>query len=290
LEKDPAYALASAGLGEAWTWASIGYVMDSPADAARRARAAAEEAVRLDDGIAETHVALAVAANLQGDPDAAWPAIQSAIELNPSSADAFQALAYYWIVKGDFDQQLRAIERALELDPRSPSIRLEAGWPHGYVRRYDLFLARAREALELDPDYSLAHFNLGNALDALGDSRGALAAYDRAIELGGIWGQTKGFSVRSLMKLGREHDARAVLAEILEKSEHDSNLYMPLAIAYDALGDAEEAVTWLERGYEAGTAQAGWLHLEGFVPFEATRGHPRFQALLEKDARRSGRT
>ena len=290
LTKDPSYALASAGLGQAWMWASIGYVADAPPDAAARARAAAERAVQLDDRVAETHVGLAVVANLQGDADAAWPSIQRAIELNPSSAEAFQALAYYWIVKGDFTKQLEAIERAMVLDPRSPSIRLEAGWPHGYERRYELFLERAREALELDPDYALAHFNLGNSLDALGDSRAALSAYERAIELGGVWGQVKGFTVRSLMKLGREDEARAVLAEMLDNVERDTSLSVPLAIAYDALGESEEALDWLEQGYEMGMAQSGWLHLEGFVPFEATRDHPRFQALLEKDARRSGRS
>lgn len=290
LKRDPSYALASAGLGEAWMWASIGYVMNPPADAARRARLAAEEAVRLDDGLSETHTALALVANLQSDPEAAWPALQRAIELNPSNATAYQALSFYWIVKGDFERQLHCIERAMELDPRSANIRLEAGWPHGYERRYDLFLQRAREALELDPDYALAHFNVGVALEALGDPRRALFAYERALTLGGLWGLTKGFMSRAFVKLGDEKAARSVLEEIRERASRESGLGLPLAIAHDALGEAEAAADALQRADTQGEATAtSMLHLEGFLPFEATRDHPRFRALSREQALRVGR-
>jgi tetratricopeptide (TPR) repeat protein len=264
--------------------------MNPPADAARRARLAAEEAVRLDDGLSETHTALALVANLQSDPEAAWPALQRAIELNPSNATAYQALSFYWIVKGDFERQLHCIERAMELDPRSANIRLEAGWPHGYERRYDLFLQRAREALELDPDYALAHFNVGVALEALGDPRRALFAYERALTLGGLWGLTKGFMSRAFVKLGDEKAARSVLEEIRERASRESGLGLPLAIAHDALGEAEAAADALQRADTQGEATAtSMLHLEGFLPFEATRDHPRFRALSREQALRVGR-
>ncbi|HUF76883.1 MAG TPA: tetratricopeptide repeat protein [Longimicrobiales bacterium] len=290
LEKDPSYALAAAGLGESWMWAALGYVMDPPDDVAERARSAAERGVRLDGTLAETHIALALVANFQSDVDVAWSALQRAIELNPSSAPAFQALGLYWIAKGDFAQALRAYERAVELDPRSANMRLEAGWPPAYERRYEEFLERIQEALELDPDYALAHFNLGACLDALGDPRRGIAAHERALELGGLWGLTKGFIVRAHVHLGEEDEARAVLAEIEGRAATESGLCLPLAIGYDALGDAERAVDWLERGIaRADEPTAGWLHLEGFMPFEATRDHPRFQAILEAEARRVGR-
>ena len=286
LEKDPSYALASAGLGEAWMWASVGYVADAPPDAARRALAAAEEAVRLDDGLAETHAAVGLIRNLLGDPEAALPHLQRAIALNPSSAPAYQALATYCIARGDFDGQLRDIERAVELDPRSANLRCEAGWPHFYVQRYGKALERFREALALDPEYALAHFNVGNALEALGDLEGALAAYRRTLELGGLSGLTKAYMVRALSRIGRTADAHALTAELLERAGHESGLCLPLAVCYDALGEAEDAVLWIERARARNEPGGSWLHLEGFLPFENTRPHPRFQALLDEDARR----
>lgn len=289
LAKDPSYALASAGLGEAYMWAGVGYVRNPPADALSRARAAAETAVRLDANLAEANVALGVVANMQVDLVAAWPALQRAISLNPSSAPAYQALAYFWIMRADFDEQLRCIERAMELDPRSANIRLEAGWPHLYASRYEPFRQRCREALELDPSYALAYFNLGSANEFLGDLEGALAAYERALELGGIWGMVKGHMVRALVKSGDVEGARRVVAEVLARSEEEGGLALPLAVAYDALGDAEASVSWVERAYAQGEPAARWLHLEGFLRFENTRTHPRFQAFLAEEDRRLGR-
>lgn len=290
LDKDPSYALASAGLGEAWMWAGVGYVENPPDDVIERARTAAEKGVRLDDRLAETHIALAFVANMQSDMETAWSALQRAIDLNPSSAPAYQTLGLYWIAMGDFAEALRSYERAVELDPRSANLRLEAGWPPAYERRYEEFLTRIHEALELEPDYALAHFNLGACLDALGEPRKAIAAHERALELGGLWGLTKSFIVRAHMHLGERDDARAVLAEIEERAATESGLCLPLAVGYDAVGDAERAVEWIERGIaRADEPVAGWLHLEGFIPFETTRNHPRFQALLEAESRRVGR-
>lgn len=289
LARDPGYALAAAGLGEAYMWASIGYVIDAPLDAAQKARAAAELAVQLDDNLAEAHVALGMVANLQYDLPTAWHALQRALELNPSSAAAHQALAFYWIVRGDFDEQLRCVERAVELDPRSASIRTEAGWPHGYMRRYDAYLARLREALELDPDYALAHFNVGNCLEAFGDLTGAKAAYERALQLGGEFAYAQAFLARVEVKLGNADGARALLDRLRERATREHGVAMPLAIAYDALGDSQNAVAWIDRGYAGNESGARWLHLEGFLPFENTRSHPRFQQLLEQEDRLLGR-
>lgn len=289
LAKDPTYALAAAGLGEAFMWASIGYVINAPHDAAQKARAAAELGVRLDDNLAETHVALGMVANLQYDMETAWRSLQRALELNPSSAAAHQGVAFYWIVRGDFDEQLRCIERAVELDPRSANIRTEAGWPYGYMRRYDTYLERLREALQLDPDYALAHFNVGNCLEAFGDLSGAKAAYERALQLSGGFAFAQAFLVRVEVKRGNVEGARALLDHLSERATREPGVAMPLAVAHDALGEGEKAVAWIERGYADNESAARWLHLEGFLPFEHTRDHPRFQQLLEQDDRALGR-
>ncbi len=45
-------------------------------------------------------------------------------------------------------------------------------------------LAVFEEAIQLEPDYALAYYNLGNTLNNLGQPAEAMEAYDSAIECG----------------------------------------------------------------------------------------------------------
>ncbi|PYT06875.1 MAG: hypothetical protein DMF60_08310 [Acidobacteria bacterium] len=81
-------------------------------------------------------------------------------------------------------------------------------------------------------------------------------------------------------KASRRAEAENVLKQLVEisKTRHISTLNM--AIIYTGLGENEQAIDWLWKGYEA---RAGYLiYLKVEPVFADLRAHPRFQQLVKQ--------
>src|SRR5881628_255285 len=137
IEEDRNYALAYAGLADAYAnLGAYGYI--APIDGTRKTEKAAREAVALDENLAESHAALALAhiafapSNFQlGDRE-----LRRAIELSPSLALAPSYLGFSLVRQGRLDQSLREMLKARELDPLSPIIARNAVLPYYLKRDY----------------------------------------------------------------------------------------------------------------------------------------------------------
>ena len=125
IEKDPAYALAYAGLAEAY--ARLG-VYRPPKEFFPKAKAAAMKALELDDTLSEAHTSVAVArAFYDWDWAAAERGFKRAIELNPSSASAHVWYGDMLGALGRLDESLAETKRGHELDPVSWLTNAELG-------------------------------------------------------------------------------------------------------------------------------------------------------------------
>jgi hypothetical protein len=84
----------------------------------------------------------------------------------------------------------------------------------------------------------------------------------------------------ALAKSGKRKEAQAVLGEVLRLS-HER--YVPpynIALIYAGLGDKDETMNWLERGYEQRDPKMVFLKVE--PKWHELRDDPRFQALIKK--------
>ena len=117
LEKDPSYAPAYAGL--AWVWAVRQQMgIAPPHEAGPKAKAAALQAVELDDSSAGAHEALATVRTwTDWDWAGAEPEWRRALELDPNAANAHAYFAHFLAITGRIDEAVPHSERALELDP-----------------------------------------------------------------------------------------------------------------------------------------------------------------------------
>jgi tetratricopeptide (TPR) repeat protein len=78
-----------------------------PGDVIPRARAAALQALKLDDNLAEAHASLGIIkAQYDWDRPGAAQQLRRAIELNPNYASAHQWLGEYFYANGQFDEAL----------------------------------------------------------------------------------------------------------------------------------------------------------------------------------------
>jgi TolB-like protein/Tfp pilus assembly protein PilF len=278
---DPNYALAYAGIADAYVWLP-GYTAGTPQDCYPKAKAAATKALQLDDTLAEAHTTLALAIWLYDfDASQAIREFQRAIELNPNYAIAHQQYGNNTLsALGRFDDAIVEGKRAVELDPLSLVINTDMGSDYYYARRYDEAIAELHKTLEMDPGFYIAHLVLGQVLDAKGARDAAIVECEKARALNddpsvlGVLARAHGLS-------GNKMEAEKILDHLKKLSKERYVSAYSFALVYLGLGDKEEALRWLEQSYQdrAGS-DIGFIRVDPLL--DPLRGDPRFEALTEK--------
>lgn len=155
VEKDPAFALAHARLSLASLLAY--YNIDGDRERVAAAKAAAEEAVRLEPDLPLGHVAMAFyLISEEGDLARAQAELEAA---SPTGGDEPQ----FFIVRSLINERLGNREQAaadraaaLALNPRDPTMMLDIGIWHSRVRNHDEAQRLVDRALDIRPDFVAA--------------------------------------------------------------------------------------------------------------------------------------
>ena len=280
IEVDPAYALAHAGLAEAYRVLAIAGEMP-PTELMPQAKAAARKAVEIDDGLAEAHTALGhVIFWHDWDWDAAEGQFRRALELDPNSADTHGAYANLLSYTGRHDEAIAEIKRARELDPLNPRTNVVEGVMLINAGRADEALDRLRKTLQLEPNYWFARQYVASAYIEKGRYGEAIAEAREAREFPAVPTRPAAFLGYALAKSGRRAAARVELEGLLKLSKER---YVPpynIAMIYNGLGEHEEALGWLERGYLEREPRMVFLKVE--PKWNNLRADPRFQDLLRR--------
>ncbi len=279
IELDPSYAPAYAGLADAHSFLG-GFNFVSAEEAFPQARAAARKALELDPGLGEAHLALAYVAFL-GDLDwtSAAEHLRHALVLNPSYAQAHERRSYFLTCMGLFDEAVEDARRALELDPLTSTTHMHLGWVYWNAGRYELSIAQLQRTLGLDPDLSRAHAILAWSYAKLGRFTEAIAEAEEYLERTG--GEDGLSTLGWVQGVAGEHEAaRATLTRLFARSEERYTSPYDVAIVYAGLGEADHALEWLEKAWEARTADLVYLGVEPF--FDTLRGDPRYRDLQER--------
>lgn len=282
IEKDPAYALAYAGLGDAHAIMPI-YAQSEPNENVPAALAAARKAVELDDSLAEAHTSLANALLFDVQLAAAEPEFRRALELNPNYATAHQWYGECLQGEGRFAEAVAELQRAHELDPLSLIINASYGCALGEAGRPDDAIVQLGRTLELDPTFWVAREILGGILERKGDLKGAAAEYEKSIQR--YWTPNGAARLASLnARLGKTAESRRTLDELTTQSRQH---YIPpyaLAVIHLALGEKEEALRLLEKSLDerAIFLQGDYGSPKTDKRLDSLRDDPRFQKLVER--------
>jgi tetratricopeptide (TPR) repeat protein len=252
----------------------------APDDLHPRAAAAARHALDLDDSLADAHFALAWTLSVYDwDWIAAEREYRSGLALNPGSSLGHARFGWFlsWLNRNE--QALAEVTRGAELDPASPDQLQRVSAVHFVARRYDDAIRAARTAIEIDPAFSFGHLRLGQAYMEKGMHELGIRALEKAVELSGNVNH-KGSLGRAYAMSGRTKDARRVLEALLSPGEHTNGASLQIAQIYVALGEKEEALRWLERGYRLHDGDMNLLKV--FPPWDPLRSDPRFQDLIKR--------
>ena len=272
-EAEPDYARAHAGRACACVL-QLHWGSDADSDARDRAFGEAERAIELDPNVSEGYTARAQVRIYDRDWPAAERDFRRAIELNPGDATARQWYSEYLACMGRLEEAFEEIARARELDPLSLAVLTQTGNVLVYARQYEEAERRYREALELDPAFSVARFKLMELYQLLGRHDEAL---DELAEIGPTHRKT-------VTEIRAEMSARGVEG-YLDSRKRFSEEIGGLDAFYDAavlasFGRIDEAFAELERGFEEGN----WYLIRTAVSphMDPLRDDPRFADLLKR--------
>jgi serine/threonine-protein kinase len=144
LEKDPALALAHAGLADVNIIRSFSGLVQ-PAEALDQARMHAVRAIQLDDQLADAHASFAWISFLKWDWLTAEKEFRRALQLNPGNAVARMNYAQFLAGRGRDHEALREAQRSREVDPLSLPLHTAYAAVMIGVGRYDEALQCVRK-------------------------------------------------------------------------------------------------------------------------------------------------
>jgi len=277
---DSSYALAYVGLADSYVLMPL-YGGGTPQDCNPKAKAAAEKALQIDNQLAEAHTSLAEIFCFDLDLLRAVPEFDRAIELNPNYPTAHQWYGSSALTSlGRFHQAIAEVTRAIALDPLSLVINSDLGNSYYRARRYDEAIKQLRKTIDLDPDFYYAHWNLGSALKAKGDLRGAIEQYEKARALNEDPSML-GLLGNAYAAAGRKDEAIKIRDELETISKQRYVSAYSFALVYLGLGDRDEAIRRLQKSYEDRAGESlRFIRVDPLL--DPLRGDPRFEALADK--------
>ena len=277
---DPNYALAYVGLADAYRTASAADI--EPALVVPKAKRAAERAVQIDPNLSVAHTQLGILAIwYDWDPQAAERHFLRALELNRDDADAHVFLAHLRSNQGRHDEAIREAERALELEPFNARFNALTGQFLVHAGRADEAITKLRAALQLDPNHVLSRMFLATAYidkrmfpEAIVEAQAAVDSTRRRV------GHPLGVLAYALARSGRMAEARAILDELLTTANSRYVSPYSLALAFEGLGEHDQALSWLARGFEARDHKMNLMKVD--PKWQDLHGDPRFESLVRR--------
>jgi tetratricopeptide (TPR) repeat protein len=151
-------------------------------------------------------------------------ALAQSLQLDGKNAEAHKVLGRNLMIVGRFDAARLEFEQGMRYDPKSAEIPYNLGKLYSIQDNWALAKQNFERSLALDSEYMEAYDGLGLALESLGDKDGAVANYQRAIDLNEF----------RHGKFGAP--------------------YVNMSALYNAAGDSKTALAFAERGLAANSS------------------------------------
>ena len=180
LEKDPGYALAYAGLGEAY-WNRYQQTQDGKW--VEQALAACGQAATIDAGLASGHTCLGVVLTGSGKYEQAVQEFQRAALLDPTSDEAYRGLAAAYESLGRPTDAEKTYRRAIALRPQYWAGYSWLGTFYFRNGRQSEALGMFNQVIKLAPDSFRGYSNMGGVYLAEGRYADAVPMCERSIAL-----------------------------------------------------------------------------------------------------------
>lgn len=281
----PDYALAHAGLAEAYTRQAFlrGVARAEPLE---KATASVKRALELDPNLGEAHTALGlVRFHFAWDWKGAEAEFRRGLELSPGSSAVHEEYAGFLMAMGRLDEALARSQEAAVLDPLSLGPAHDLGINAMARGDYEKAASAFRRTIDIDPNWTWGYIKLARALAYQKKCPEALEQTEvgeRKIA-GGAAPSARSWLVRNYAMCGDLARARAQAAVIFDLQKKRFVDPMILATVHNALGELDVALDWVEKGFENRSPSLIWSsQAHRFDPEMAEQ--PRFKAIVARMA------
>ena len=254
IEEDAGYALAYAGLADAYSFIGI-YSVQQPRSAFAQAAAAVDRALALDPNLPEAYTSLAVIklANDWNLPAAAR-AFTRALELEPRQAVTRVYYSWLLVLQNDAATAMVQIRRAQEIEPLSPLVNAGAGHTLYLARRYDEAIVECEKCLEIDPNFILGSHVMGMCRALQGRTDDAITLGERCVSMSGRAPFYLGVLGYYYARAGGVESTQTILEELVQNAAHR---YVPphcMTYIYAGLNQLDLAFEWQAKAHTDGAS------------------------------------
>jgi eukaryotic-like serine/threonine-protein kinase len=280
IEKDPAYALAYAGLADCYVLLGWNSYLP-PKDAFPKGKAAALTALKIDPNLGEAHAPLAAVLWLH---DWHWQEAEKefkrSLDLKPTYPTANHWHAEYVMTMGRQVEAIALMKKSQTLDPLSLIINVAIGWANYMDRRYDDALEQLLQTVDLDSNYPVTGWILGLLYRATGRYELAITEGEKGVTLSAGSPLMRAALAHSYAKAGRTKEALQILDDLAKLAEREYVAPHFFAGIHIGLGQNDRALEYLEKSYQEHSHWLIYLHIDPSM--DDLRNDSRFQNLLKR--------
>jgi len=145
------------------------------------------------------------------------------------------------------DEAVPLLEKYLEKFPEDPRAWVGVGVGYEDEKRFADAQKAFERALEVDPKFAEAEYQLGTLLSLSGNSAVAMEHFERAVQINPNHSQALGKLGNLYLQAGQLEKAREVLLKAESLDPNNGETEYGLALAYGKLGNREEAKVHMDR-------------------------------------------
>ena len=279
----PEYALAHAGLAEAYTRQAF-LRASARTEVLGKARAAANRALELDPDLAEAHTALGlVRFYFEWDWAGAESEFRRALALNPGSSAVHEQYGNFLTAMGRQDEGLARSQEAARLDPLSVGPFHDIAINALVRGDYEQAAAGFRRAIDIDPNWTWGYIKLARTLAHQKKCKEALAQAENSERriAGGAAPLSRSWLGVTYALCGETERARQKLDELhaLESKQYVDPV--TFAAIHSALGEMDDALRWYEKAFVDRTPNMVYAAIGDRISPELA-GNPRYKAVVDR--------
>jgi tetratricopeptide (TPR) repeat protein len=278
IAEDVAYAPAYAGMAESYV--TLPSYSERNNDEERRlAQTAAIKAVKLDNNLADAHIALGMVFLINDRNFARGEhEFRRAIDLDPRSPLAQGELAFCLVAVGRTEDAVTHARQAKDLDPLSIRAATDLGMVLYYSHHFIEAETESEEALKLNPYSYRTNVNLAKTYLALGRFDNARRVSEQASLLSNDDPIADGLTAEAKALGGDVEGAKSIVALLAQRAQTTYVTPMSFAFAFAGLGQVGSTLFYLRKARDYRDIVALFLKVD--PTWEPLRGNPDFLDLV----------
>lgn len=174
-----------------------------------------------------------------------WGNLHSKQTLPP--AKQFYTSGVSLMLTKKYTKAIANFEQAIQEEPQFAEAYFNIGYCHDELGEHQKAVTAFKKAIQLKPDFVEAHYNLGIAFDELKQYKDSIGAYSRAAELKPDFFEAFFNLGVALGKENRHQEAVNAFKEAIRISPDDAEAHLNLGIAYSHLNLYQEALEALKQ-------------------------------------------